>query len=571
MTLTPHSETHPLSIMVVDDQPANLKLLEDILRVDGYNIRSFPRGRMALAAAGYNAPDLFLLDINMPEMNGYEVCEQLKADPELSARPVIFLSALNATEDKVKAFEAGGVDYITKPFQIEEVKARVQTHLKMRQLQQELKLHNDSLEQTVEQRTRELKLAAERMKLMYEETMRVQNALRQQEQRLAGEKVQIAEASNSAKSEFLANMSHELRTPLNSIVGMTEHTLRTELTAEQKEYLGKIKLSADSLLNVVDEILDFSKIEAGEVELGIIEFDLYDCVEGTLRTLARQAQEKGLELVCELREGLPAIVKADPGRLRNVLNNLIGNAIKFTEMGEVGIKLEPVAGVRRDSFLHFTISDTGVGIAQEKLAAIFDSFTQAEVSAAQKVGGTGLGLTISKRLVELMGGHIWVDSEPGVGSQFHFTVRSGTETMAPPAVQAVAPPVHPGLKVLIVDDNATNRRILSTMFEGWGMHTTSVTSAEQALDQLSTAEKFDDPYKLVLTDIHMPKMDGFGLVRQLKTRLQNPIATIMMLTSGGQPSDVARCAELGVGAYVLKPVRKEELYQAMLLVLQAKT
>ena len=323
MTLTPHSETHPLSIMVVDDQPANLKLLEDILRVDGYNIRSFPRGRMALAAAGYNAPDLFLLDINMPEMNGYEVCEQLKADPELSARPVIFLSALNATEDKVKAFEAGGVDYITKPFQIEEVKARVQTHLKMRQLQQELKLHNDSLEQTVEQRTRELKLAAERMKLMYEETMRVQNALRQQEQRLAGEKVQIAEASNSAKSEFLANMSHELRTPLNSIVGMTEHTLRTELTAEQKEYLGKIKLSADSLLNVVDEILDFSKIEAGEVELGIIEFDLYDCVEGTLRTLARQAQEKGLNSSVSYAKAYRRS-SGRPGRLRNVLNNLIG-------------------------------------------------------------------------------------------------------------------------------------------------------------------------------------------------------------------------------------------------------
>jgi signal transduction histidine kinase len=568
----PELEGHPVSIMVVDDQPANLKLLEDILKVEGYHIRSFPRGRMALAAATNNPPDLFLLDINMPEMNGYEVCGRLKSDPELSPLPVIFLSALNATEDKVKAFEAGGADYITKPFQIEEVQARVQTHLKMRHLQQELKLHNDSLEQTVEQRTSELKLAAERMKSMYEESLRAQDASRQQEQRLAREKVKIAESSNAAKSEFLANMSHELRTPLNGIVGITELALKTELTVEQKEYLDIIKRSADSLLNVVDEILDFSKIEGDDVELGIIDFDLCDCVESTLKTLAPQAHGKGLELLCELREGLPAIVRADPGRLRNVLGNLVGNAIKFTEAGEVGVRVEAAAGKKEDSFLHFTVCDTGLGIPSEKLSAIFDSFTQADTSTTRKSGGTGLGLTVAKRLVELMGGSIWVDSEPGVGSHFHFTVRSGTEELPAAVLENAAPPaILKGMKILIVDDNGANRRILKALVEGWGMDSRSVLSAQQAADELLAAERFGAPYALVLANMHMPKLDGFGLVGQLKERMNRSPATIMMMASGVQPGDVARCADLGISAWLSKPVRRGELYEAITLVLQNKS
>jgi two-component system sensor histidine kinase/response regulator len=493
----------------------------------------------------------------------------LKSDPELSLVPVIFLSALNATEDKVKAFEAGGADYITKPFQIEEVRARVQTHLKMRQLQQELRLQNDSLEQTVEQRTSELKLAAERMKSMYEESLRVQDASRQQEQRLAREKVKIAESSNAAKSEFLANMSHELRTPLNGIVGITELALKTQLTTDQKEYLYRIKQSADSLLNVLDQILDFSKIEADEVELGIIDFDLCECVEGTLKTLAPQAHGKGLELLCELAEGLPAIVRADPGRLRNVLGNLVGNAIKFTDAGEVGVKVEAVAGRKEDSFLHFTVFDSGVGIASENLSAIFDSFTQADTSKTRKSGGPGLGLTVAKRLVELMGGRIWVDSEPGVGSHFHFTVRSGTEDLPAAVVEnAVPSAIFQGIKILIVDNSRANRRILESIVEGWGMNSKSVFSAEQASDELLAAERFGDPYALVLTNMHLPKLDGFGLVGQLKERMNRSPATIMMMASDVQPGDVTRCANLSVSACLSKPVRRGELYEAITLVLQ---
>jgi signal transduction histidine kinase len=565
----PEIEAQPVSIIVVDDQPANLKLLEDILKVDGYNIRSFPRGRMALASAARNPPDLFLLDINMPEMNGYEVCGQLKSDPELSLLPVIFLSALNATEDKLKAFEAGGADYITKPFQIEEVQARVQTHLKLRHVQQELRLQNDSLEEAVEQRTSELKLAAERMKSMYEESLRVQDASRQQEQRLAREKVKVAESDNASKSKFLVNISHVLRAPLKDIVQLTELTLMTELAAEQKEYLEKIKQSADSLLNVVDEILDFSKIEAGDVELGISDFDLCDCVEGTLKALAPQAHGKGLELLCELEEGLPAIVRADPGRLCNVLTNLIGNAIKFTEAGEVGVKVEAVAGKKKDSFLHFTVFDTGVGIAQEKVSVIFESFAQVDTSTAQ---GTGLGLTVARGLVELMGGRIWVDSEPGVGSHFHFTVRSGTEDLPGAVIESPVPSaILKGMKILIVDDNGANCRILQTMVEGWGMNPRSVFSAEQALNELLAAERYGEAYELILTDMHMPKMDGFGLVRQLKERINRSTPAIIMMASGVQPGNMPRYTELGIDACVLKPVRREELYQAITLVLQSKS
>ncbi|HEY9728775.1 MAG TPA: response regulator [Chroococcales cyanobacterium] len=545
-------------ILIVDDTPENLQVLSATLSERGYKVRGVIKGTMAIRAARSAPPDLILLDIMMPEMNGYEVCEQLKADAQTSDIPIIFISALDEVLDKVKAFHLGGVDFITKPFQVEEVLARVEHQLTIRRLSQQLQRKNEQLHQEIQERKK-----AE----------------------------QAAEAASQAKSEFLANMSHELRTPLNAILGFTQVMSRDPfLTTEQQEYLGIINQSGEHLLELINDILELSKIEAGKISLDESSFDLYRLLDNLEAMFQIKAEEKDLELIFLVPPHIPQYIITDEKKLRGCLINLLGNAIKFTEFGSVTLRVsmgaeDENAGTKKQvdtedssravssippnlQSLIFEIADTGSGIAPEEVDTIFEAFVQTKVGR-KSAEGTGLGLSITRKFVQVMGGNIAVNSLLGEGTAFRFNIKipkfSSSEVIIKPPQRAIAlEPDQTSYRILVVDDSKENRLLLVKLLEPVGFE---VREAENGVQAVTLWESWQ-PH-LIWIDTRMPVMDGLETTRQIRVRESqrtvsdraNPSTIILALTASAFEERRGEILAAGSNDFVRKPFQEPVIFE----------